>query len=215
MKLSHSFVSTWERCPKQAQHRYVLRDTPNETTDAIVWGRRVHEALDGAIRGDAPLGADFKAYAPYLASIAKIPGVRSEVKLGIRRDGVACDFSDPDVWVRGAIDVLAVVGRNAVIADWKTGKRREDAAELEVHALLAVAHNPAVHSISGVYVWLKEGRVGTTHDLSDTGRTWQRLQSVAASVDKAMREGGAWPANPNPLCGWCPVKTCKFYKERG
>jgi len=35
------------------------------------------------------------------------------------------------------------------------------------------------------------------------------LLRLEASLDTDV-----WNPNPTPLCGWCPVKTCEFYKDR-
>ena len=52
---SHSFLSVYERCPKQAFHKYVVRDEPYVETEAIKWGNEVHKALELAINEAKPL----------------------------------------------------------------------------------------------------------------------------------------------------------------
>ena len=39
---SHTFLDTFERCPKQAWHKYVAKDLPFVETEQMRWGTRVH-----------------------------------------------------------------------------------------------------------------------------------------------------------------------------
>ena len=56
--------------------------------------------------------------------------------LGITEAGDACDFFAKDVWLRGKIDAIVIRQPMAAIFDWKTGKKREDPGELELHAMI-------------------------------------------------------------------------------
>jgi hypothetical protein len=96
----------------------------------------------------------------------------------------------------------------AVLLDWKTGKVREDPFELEVQAVLFQAHEPIVEHLYGQYVWLREGRRGKLHDVSDTKRTWARIQALANEI-----ENSRYDKTPGPLCNWCPVKDCEHNKS--
>ncbi len=44
--LSYTFLNTYDICPKQAFHRYVLKDIKFEGSDASRWGNTVHDAMD-------------------------------------------------------------------------------------------------------------------------------------------------------------------------
>jgi hypothetical protein len=44
-------------------------------------------------------------------------------------------------------------------------------------------------------------------------KLWKYFESDLERL-KHSYENDVWNPNPTPLCGWCPVKTCEFHKER-
>jgi hypothetical protein len=143
-----------------------------------------------------------------------------EVSLAIKADGTPCNFWSDDAWFRGKVDVAALypapgVGEPAVavILDWKTGKKREEPDELEIFGLLIKAAYPLVKQVNGYYIWLKEGKVGALHLLSETEAKLAQLRRRTGQVEAAVK-ADFFPPIQGPLCGWCPVKTCGFNKRR-
>ncbi len=135
---SYTFLNTYDICPKQAFHRYVLKDHPFVGSEASKWGNVVHDALDKRLSKGEPLPKEVAKYEVY-AKVLEPLRPNTEWKLGIKRDGDACAFFDDAVWLRGKADVVAVQGRSVVLFDWKTGKKREDPYELELQALMVNA----------------------------------------------------------------------------
>ncbi len=211
---SYTFLNTWDICPKQAFHRYVLKDHPFVGSTASKWGDVVHKAMEKRVGEGVPLPAECAKFEPYAAAIAPLkPGV--EIKLGIRRDGSPTGFFDDDVWLRGKADVVAAKGSNGLLLDYKTGAKREDPYELEIQGLMMQAcwlGNPPLEKITGHYVWLKDGTIGKPHDVSNTGETLECLQEKADEIEQ-MNKTGLWPTKQGPLCGWCPVKSCGFNRS--
>ena len=217
---SYSFFRDFENCPRKAWHKFVERDLPRDDTDATRWGNRVHKALAERIGGDdwgnyPPLPPEVEQYEPYAATLerraAGIP-MFTEYKLGMREDGTHCGFFDADCWVRGVLDTVILDVPLAWIGDWKTGKIREDAFELEVGAMLLKARYPDLRKISGNYIWLKPGQIGQRHDLSHTDAT---LDTVRRMMETVGQLGDSeWSPRPNPLCGWCPVLSCEHNKVK-
>lgn len=209
---SHTYLDTFERCPKQAWHRYVLKDQPFIETKELKWGNAVHTALEercGPAR--KPLPETMRAYEPFAAIIDQLPEVHVEIKLGMKRNGAPAEFfGKSDVWLRGKVDILSLQGQTAFIIDWKTGKKREDARELEEHALLVQAQYPQIKLIKGCYVWLKDNEVGKTHELSHFDTTFERVLRLMEMADTMLARNIEWPARQNPLCGWCSVRTCRY-----
>lgn len=208
---SYTLLSTFERCKRQAQHRYVLKDTPFTPTEASTWGNRVHEAMENALkRGDLKLPQDMLAYERHLPPLK---GSKAELKLGVRENWSPCGFFDSDVFFRTKIDVVMQAGATAAIVDWKTGKRREDADELEINAALLKAHHPELEKITGWYVWLKDDALGKEHDLSGAAGKQAEI-SRRMSVVRQSEQMNYWPPTENALCGWCDVRGCEFRRER-
>lgn len=206
---SYTLLNTFERCKRQAHRRYVVKDLPKEKSVHLDWGQRVHDAMEEAIRG-APLPDDMLQWEHFLSPLG---GAVAEAKLGVKEDWSPCGFFDPKCYFRTKIDVSMVKGNAAAIVDWKTGKRREDADELEINAALLKAHMPELETITGWYVWLKDNALGTVHDLSATAGKQAEI-SRRMSVVRQSEQMSYWPPTENALCGWCPVKDCEFWRER-
>jgi hypothetical protein len=204
---SYSFISTYERCPLQASAKYVTKELPYVESPEAKYGNEVHKKLERYLIGNK---VEFEnKFMENVADIACNASAIAEMPLGVTRDWCACAFFNDAVWGRGKLDCTIIKDDQAIILDWKTGKKREDPFELEVQALLLYKHNPHLTSIYGSYVWLKEDEYGHCYDLYSTiGRTQDHIDSVLYEVGKED-----WRAKKNPLCPWCTLKTCKFYKE--
>ncbi len=209
---SYTFFSTWDICRRQAFHRYVLKDIPFKETEAMRWGTNVHTAMEKRVREGKELPQEMKMYEPYALALVNLKP-QCEMKLGIRKDGSPCAFFDSDVWLRGKADVATKHETTALLFDYKTGKRREDAYELEIQALMLNAAWPEITKIIGQYIWLKDHDIGKAHDVSDTAATFENTQEKADEIESAFRRGD-WPERPGPLCGWCDDFTCQ-HNPRG
>jgi hypothetical protein len=218
---SHTFLRDWNNCPHKAYRRYIKKDLPKFVhTKETKWGDDVHVAFEVRIKhGTAfPQGMEkFEAIAAPLVAV----GAKAEKMLGITVDGKLCDFFAPDVWLRGKIDATILgaivmsddaVRTAAAIFDWKSGKRREERAELETHAVLLKAWQPTVQKITAHYVWLQDNEVGRAHDVSNTEAKLADIRSTMNTVRNCM-EVENFPKRPNPLCGWCDVMDCEFNRK--
>ena len=60
-----------------------------------------------------------------LDQIRAMPGEKfPEFKFGIDENFTPCDFYDKKVWSRGAADLVIKKGKECIIFDYKTGKRK-------------------------------------------------------------------------------------------
>lgn len=203
---SHTSVTCYDTCPKLFWHRYVAKDVVFEETDASRRGSAVHAALEARLKQKAPLPEDM----PYehLAKALDDRPLLVEERLGVRADGTLASWWADDIYGRGTPDVviLPAAGNQAVILDWKTGKAREDPAELETFAVLVHARHPDLTRFTGFYVWLANipARLGTPHVLN-WKRKWTELQKSVAEIETA----NTFPARPNGLCrNHCGVFAC-------
>ena len=206
---SHTFLRDWENCPHKAFRRYIRKDLPKFVhTDAARWGDEVHTAFEVRIKHGTKFPAGMEKFEALAAPLVAA-GAVAEKMLGIRSNGSSCDFFAPDVWLRGKIDSTVLRDGMAAIWDWKSGKRREEKAELEVHGVLLKAWQPTVQKITGHYVWLQDNEVGKPHDVSDTEAKLAEIRSVMNTVENCMAIED-FPKRRNPLCGWCDVLDCEF-----
>lgn len=195
-------------CPHQFFRRYVKKDIPFVSTDAVDRGNNVHAAMEQRIAGGKPLPADMRQWEPLVAPFAARQA-KAELKLAVSYTFQATDFRGRGAatpFVRGKADCVLVSGTRAYLADWKTGaKPREYPFELEVGAMLLKAQFPQLTTIMGSYIWLSQNAVGKTYDLSDTNKTFRKCCEIAQRIEQdrtfEKREG--------PLCSWCDVLDCE------
>ena len=119
---------------------------------------------------------------------------------------------DADAWLRFKLDVLIIRGTDkAIVADWKTGKRRPDFDQLEMFALAVFSFWPEVQKVTSMFVWTKENAIDKeTYRREHTDAMWTRLLSRINRVEKSL-ETEVWPAKPSGLCRFCPCKGfCEF-----
>jgi hypothetical protein len=210
---SYTFLRDWDNCPYKAFRKSIKKDLPKFVhTAATKWGDDVHVAFEVRIKHGTTFPKGMEQFEAIAAPLIQA-GAVAEKMLGITAAGEVCDFFAPGVWLRGKVDATVLGGSTAVIFDWKSGKRREERAELEVHAVLLKAWKPTVQRIVAQYVWLQDNEVGRPHDVSDTDKTLAGIRHTMDDVARCLSDQD-FPKRPNPLCGgeWgsCPVEDCEF-----
>lgn len=215
--LIHSFsaLSCYENvCPHQYYHTYIAKTVPYVETPERKRGNDVHAAFDKRVSQGIPLPPDMLQWEPFAAPFDG-KGAKTELKLAITAQGAATDYwGKTGTWLRGRVDVALVNGENAYILDWKTGgSKYESRFELDVGALLLHAANPRLTKIKGAYAWLKENRLGTVYDLSDTRHAWTKVTGIVTHIERD-RKRGEFEKRPGALCGWCSVESCEHRRSR-
>lgn len=206
---SFTLLKTADSCMYKCYRMYVKKDIPFFETAEMKWGNEVHSAFEYRL-GGKPLPENMRHWEPLVVTYVERKA-RPEMKVGITRDGKPCGFFGDGVWLRGKIDATMIAGTAAFLPDWKTGSSKyEDPFELEIQALMLKAANPYLVKIAGHYVWLKEDRIGGTHDLSDFQVTWAKVHNKVEVIEDAMKDG-EWPKTKTPLCGYCSVKDCEHW----
>ena len=209
---SHTFLNDWDNCPHKAYRKYIKKDLPKFVqTEAMKWGNTVHSAFEVRIKHGTSFPPEMAKYEAIAAPLVAA-GATAEKMLGIDVAGRLTDFFAKDVWLRGKIDATIAKGDVAAIFDWKTGKRREEKAELLTHAVLLKAWQPTVQKVTAHYVWLQDNEVGKPHDVSDTETKLADIRQTMDDVARCLSDQD-FPKRPNPLCGgeWgsCPVEDCE------
>lgn len=207
-------MSAFEQCPLRYKLTRVVKKVKEPDTEATLWGKRVHSALEERIRDGTPLPATLAGYEGIASKVASSQGeVKVEMKIGVNANFGATGFFANDVWCRGVIDVAIVNGDKAVILDWKTGKPKPGSDQLKLSAGMAFAEFPQVKSVETGFVWLKNNKVDRdTFTREHVGDIWSSFMPRVARLNMAF-ENDRWPANPSGLCkNYCPVgkSNCEF-----
>ena len=212
---SYSKLKAFETCPKQFYHVKILKQYPQEETDAMRYGTDVHLACEEHIRDNKPIPKKYSYVQPALDALKRKKGKKlCEYELGLTEDLQPCGFWDKDVWFRGIADLIILNEEDGIawVVDYKTGKsaRYADKGQLELMALAVFKHFPKIHTCNGglLFVVCKQlitesyTRPRRENDLEVKYRD-KFSQMVIAS------DNNVWNPNPSGLCrAWCDVLEC-------
>jgi CRISPR/Cas system-associated exonuclease Cas4 (RecB family) len=213
---SFSALKEYVNCPKQYQELKVLKRYEKKATEQMLYGTVVHKACEDYVAEGKPLEKNYQRFKPVLDSLVAIPGTKyPEHEMALTADKQPCGFRDNDRWVRGIVDLLIVDGDYAFIVDYKTGSNRyPDPKQLKLMALMTFAHFPEVNKIkAGLLFVMHESFMDEEYTRDQIPKLWKYFESDLERLNHSY-ENDVWQANPTPLCGWCPVKSCEFHKER-
>jgi CRISPR/Cas system-associated exonuclease Cas4 (RecB family) len=213
---SFSALKEYVNCPKQYQELKVLKRYEKKATEQMLYGTVVHKACEDYVAEGKPLEKNYQRFKPVLDSLVAIPGTKyPEHEMALTADKQPCGFRDNDRWVRGIVDLLIVDGDYAFIVDYKTGSNRyPDPKQLKLMALMTFAHFPEVNKIkAGLLFVMHESFMDEEYTRDQIPKLWKYFESDLERLNHSY-ENDVWQANPTPLCGWCPVRSCEFHKER-
>ena len=216
--LAHSYSSLklFENCPKNYYHQRIEKSVKDSGNAVTIYGERIHKSLELRLGEGAMLGREAERYEALCASIEKIAanGVLTvEEEMTLNQSLEPTGWWDADAWLRSKLDVLVRNGPDAIMFDWKTGKRRPDFDQLELFAVQVFKHYPEVQRIKTTFVWLKEMKMDhETFTREQEAPIWQKILSKITRIEGAL-EHDNWPAKPSGLCNWCPCKSfCEYVK---
>jgi len=213
---SYSALKDYINCPRQYQEVKVLKRFTKETSQQMLYGTEVHKACEDYVGEGKPLAQNYKRFQPVLDALKEIPGIRyPELEMALTRDRQPCKFADEDRWVRGVVDLLIVDSEHAFIIDYKTGSNKyPDPKQLKLMALMTFAHFPEVKYIKAGLLFVMHASFMTEeYTRDDINKLWSNFHNDLERL-KLSYETNAWMPNPTPLCGWCPVRSCEYHKER-
>ena len=213
---SFSALKEYVNCPKQYQELKVLKRYEKKATEQMLYGTVVHKACEDYVAEGKPLEKNYLRFKPVLDSLVAIPGTKyPEHEMALTLDKEPCGFKDANRWVRGIVDLLIVDGDQAFIVDYKTGSNRyPDPKQLKLMALMTFAHFPEVQKIkAGLLFVMHESFMDEEYTRDQIPKLWSYFENDLERLSLSY-ENDTWQANPTPLCGWCPVKSCEFHKER-
>ena len=211
---SYSALKQYTNCPKQYQEMRVLKNYTVKETEAIIYGKAVHEALELYVKEDKPLPKNYLRFKPMVDTLLKIEGDKyPEYEMALTHSKEPCDFHSEDRWVRGIADLVIVDGDIAYVVDYKTGSNRyPDPKQLRLMSLMMFTHFPDVQRVKGGLLFVMKNSFITEEYLrKDMDKSWGMFEQSLKRLDTSY-ENDTWQANPTPLCKWCSVVTCDFNK---
>lgn len=215
IKWSFSSLKDFMNCPRQYNEVKVKRNFVKKVTEQMMYGTEVHKALEDYVRDGTPLAKNYQRFKSMLDVLKAMPGTHyPEYKMALNNDKVPCDFDAEDYWVRGIVDLLVVNEDQGYVIDYKTGSNRyPDPKQLKLMALMTFAHFPQVQFIKGGLLFVAHNSfVPEQYKRDEITKLWMVFEPQIKRLEYAF-VSDQWPAKPTPLCGWCPVRSCEFYKE--
>lgn len=193
----------------------MLKRFEKKATQQMLYGQEVHKALEDYVAQGKPLVKNYERFKPVLDSLVEIPGTKyPEHKMALDKDRNPTDFYN-GYWVRGIVDLLIVDGEMAFIVDYKTGSNRyPDPKQLKLMALMTFAHFPSVNHVkAGLLFVMHNSFMPEEYVRGSINDLWKFFEPDLTRL-KVAYETDKWNPNPTPLCGWCPVTTCEYYKPK-
>ena len=209
---SHSAIKMFENCPKQYNHVRIAKDVKDSMGEAALWGVRVHEELEHRLRDKTPLPEGSDKFEDLVVAFENLPGeVIAEQEFTLNKDLEPTGWWDKDAWLRAKLDVMVSFKTQAVIGDWKTGKRRPDFSQMDLFAIMVFKHYPEIENITASFVWLKDKKLDTKkYQRSDVPNLWNNLLTRIHRIEAAA-DNNIWPAKPSGLCPWCAARDiCEY-----
>lgn len=211
MIFSYSFLDQFYNvCPESARQQFVTRRF--KKTFEVKDGIDIHREIEARVKQSVPLPSHSANVEPYIKSFEKQGELNVEVPLAVDRMMRPVAFWSKliEPYLRGKFDVFVRRGSRAVLADWKSGKKREKPDQLEIGALLLFENEPEIETVTGVNVWLKTQELGQPYVFHrrDKGMAWARWIAKMKGIE-ALEPNKEWPKRQGPLCNWCPVTECE------
>lgn len=212
---SFSALDMFEKCAKKFYHLKVAKDVKEPDNQWQADGKFIHEALFKRVIDGVPLPVQLRHMEGIAQRFADAPGEKhGEMRLALNDKFEPRDFFAKDVWVRAVLDLLIIRDGHAVLVDWKTGKRKDRFDQLKLSAAVLSRFMPEIESFKLAFVWLKDNEVSSLDIRKDElKQVWLDFMPRAAAIDEAKKTTN-FPADPTPLCGYCPVTDCPHWINR-
>lgn len=218
---SYSSLGLFQQCPKKYYHLRVAKDFKEPETEALTYGKQVHEAAEFYIKNGTPIPEKFafiKSALDLLKQVGEGGEFLCEYKMGLTRDLEPCDFFASNVWWRGVADLVILKGDKAFLVDYKTGKssRYADTKQLEILSLAMFKHFPDLKEVkAGLLFLVAEDLIKVSYDTSAPAVRWVKWINETKQLEAAY-ENNVWNPKPNFSCKqYCAVTSCMHNGKNG
>ena len=192
---TYSQLDSFETCPRKFYHLKVARDIVEPPSPHAEWGTRVHAAFEDWIKNGSPLPEGMTQWQSLAEKLAKLPGEKlCEQKMALDKNFRPTDWKTS--WTRGVADLLVVHKDRAVVADYKTGKRKPT-EQLDLYAAYTFAHYPQVKVVTTAFVWLKDRKIDKKEvTRGEVPIVWSGFLPRVRKLESAY-ERDSWPERPS------------------
>jgi ATP-dependent exoDNAse (exonuclease V) beta subunit len=211
LPLSPSGILEFESCEKKFFHTKIAKTHKSQVTEAITYGNQVHQQLEMYVKKAEKLPTHLEHISPVIESLRSLGyTLYAELEMAIDANWKPIQFWDKSGYLRGKIDLVALKGDEAIVLDYKTGKRKNDPFQLKIYGAV-LYHVLGLRKVESGYLWLKTKE--SDHFTIDGGNIALIQQEITERISKVLEaeKTNEWKARTSPLCGWCPVLSdCEF-----
>lgn len=210
MRLTHSYssIKLYENCPLNYYRQRVIKDIKDAGGEASIYGDRIHKFLEGRLKG-SQLPQEMEQYEPLCTMVERLATdgqLMIEQEMTLTENLTPTGWWDADAWLRSKLDVLVIKGNEAVVMDWKTGKRRVDFFQMQMFAAQVFKHFPEVQRVKTILVWLKTMEMDSeSYNRVNINEVWAEIMKRIQRIHSSL-EHDNWPAKPSGLCRYCPAR---------
>lgn len=217
MAYSYSAIKAFKNCQRQYYETKILKKWPFPETDAIMYGKDVHKALEDYIGENKPLGPHTR-FQPIADSIIALEGEKlTEFEMALDDNLDPCAFLGKDVFIRGIADIVVVdkEKKRAYIGDYKTGSAKyPDTDQLELMALMIFRYFPEIEHVKAALLFVVHDKVITAeYYKKDAKPKWIQWLAKVETMEQAAAMN-MYHENPTGLCPWCPVTDCPHHRPK-
>lgn len=211
MRLAHSYssIKLYENCPLRYFRQRIVKDVVDEGGEASKHGERIHTFLEHRLANHDLLPQEAAHYEPLCSAVERIAiggELHIEKELVLNDNLTPTGWWDSDAWLRSKLDVLVINNNEAVVMDWKTGKRNADQFQMQMFAAQVFKHYPEVRRVKTSLVWLKTMDMDTeVYNRADTNTIWAEIMRRIQRIHSSF-EHDNWAARPSGLCRFCPAR---------
>jgi len=219
MAISWSFTSINDfiNCPRAYQLKRVTKELKTVETEAMRFGTAQHLHLENRVKRKTTLPQDLAWLEPMIVKFETMPDgeIFAEDEIALTKGLKFCGWWDKTAWVRGKLDVGVRTSTDAIVLDYKTGKRKFDTDQLMLFAALEFTNRPDMQKVKTGYVWLKDKKLDTeTYHREELPKLWGHFIPTVEKIEKAIQTN-TFPCKPSGLCPWCSATLvhCKHAKN--
>jgi len=212
---SWSALDAYEQCPRRYHLTKVIKAFPEQQNAQMLEGQKFHRALELRVDRGKTLPKEYAYCEPIvqrLQQAAQGGTMIAERKIGITRDLKECEFFDKAVWLRTVVDCQIDKGYNAMVLDWKTGKKKTGYDQLALTAAVKFALQPDLRQVTTAYVYFSDPDpvVKETFVRDDAPGIWQNMLPRVGKIEDSLAKD-YWPPKQSGLCrAHCPCINCEF-----
>lgn len=225
---SYSAVQTFKQCPHKYKEVKLEKNFVEASGPEAEFGDKQHAIAENALKDDTPLAGPMGDAMDFVRSFT---GLKiAEQMLGIDDYLKPAGFFENDrVWYRAKVDVTILNGNHGVIVDYKTGKRRvpweqrnepdaiPDEDQMLIYSLLTFLHHKHLETIEAYLYYTHNGSPPDRYDFhrrDDATRMVEAIREDTRRIERKVRKDDSeWEKNDTPLCGYCPVVSCQYWRK--